>query len=72
MSRAGETGSWRFDPDRWQPLRSPRRYALLDPVAFLQRIGFAQGSTVADLGADPGFFTLPVEDPTGFRRVGFG
>jgi hypothetical protein len=55
MRRSGETGSRRFDPGRWQRLLSPERYALLDPVAFLQLIGVAQGSTVADLGAGPGF-----------------
>jgi ubiquinone/menaquinone biosynthesis C-methylase UbiE len=65
MSRARETVSRRFDPDRWQRLISPERYALLDPVAFLQRIGVAQGSTVADLGAGPGFFTLPLAQAVG-------
>jgi ubiquinone/menaquinone biosynthesis C-methylase UbiE len=65
MSRAGETGSRRFDPDRWQRLLSPERYALLDPVAFLQRIGVVRGSTVADLGAGPGFFTLPLAQAVG-------
>jgi ubiquinone/menaquinone biosynthesis C-methylase UbiE len=57
----------KFDPENWQRLVSPERYALLDPRAFLQRIGVARGSTVADLGAGPGFFTLPLAEEVGPR-----
>lgn len=58
----------KFPAERWERLLSPERHALLDPEPFLDRIGVRAGMTVADLGAGPGFFTLPLAarvGPTG-------
>lgn len=55
----------KFDPANWQRLLSPERRALLDPGAFLDLIAVAPGSTVADIGAGPGFFTAPLAERVG-------
>ena len=57
----------KFDPEKWERLLSAERRALLDPGAFLDSIGVEAGSTAADLGAGPGFFTGPLA-----QRVGPG
>ena len=53
-------GPRRFDPDNWQRLVSDERRALIDPDRLLARLGVRAGATVADLGAGPGFFTIPL------------
>lgn len=55
----------KFDPDHWQRLLSPERRALLDPGAFLDKLAIAPGTTVADIGAGPGFFTAPLAERVG-------
>ena len=55
----------KFDPAKWQRLLPPERRALLDPGAFLDVIAVAPGSTVADIGAGPGFFTAPLAERVG-------
>ena len=50
----------RFEPANWQRLVSYERRALIDPDRFLARLGIRAGDTVADLGAGPGFFTIPL------------
>lgn len=55
----------KFHPHQWERLLSAERHQLLDPEAFLDRVGVGAGMHVADLGAGPGFFTLPLA-----RRVG--
>lgn len=57
----------KFNPENWERLLSAQRRTLLDPEAFVARIGIAPGETVADLGAGPGFFTWPLAE-----RVGAG
>lgn len=47
----------KFDPARWERLISPERRALLDPATFVTGLAITPGSTVADVGAGPGFFT---------------
>ena len=53
-------GPRRFDPDNWQRLVSDERRALIDPDRLLARLGVRAGATIADLGAGPGFFTIPL------------
>jgi ubiquinone/menaquinone biosynthesis C-methylase UbiE len=65
MSGSDRVESRRFDPAKWERLLSPERHALLDPAAFLRRIAVHEGSAVADLGAGPGFFTLPLAEAVG-------
>lgn len=55
----------RFDPTDWELLVSERRRRLMDPGAFLDRIGIPAGATVADVGAGPGFYTLPLAERVG-------
>lgn len=55
----------RFPAGEWERLLSAERHALLDPERFLDQLDVREGMTVADLGAGPGFFTLPLA-----RRVG--
>jgi len=55
----------KFRPENWERLLSTQRRALLDPEAFVARIGISQGESVADLGAGPGFFTLPLAERVG-------
>lgn len=57
----------RFDPDNWERLLSPERLALLPPGPFLDRIGVPAGSTVADVGAGPGYFTRALAERVGER-----
>ncbi|HEY0996215.1 MAG TPA: methyltransferase domain-containing protein [Gemmatimonadaceae bacterium] len=57
----------KFPPEKWDRLLSPERHAFLDPEWVLDRLGVRAGMRVADLGAGPGFFTLPLA-----ARVGAG
>lgn len=57
---AGHGPGRRFPAEQWARLLSDERRALLDPDRFLARLGIRAGATVADLGAGPGFFTLPL------------
>lgn len=43
----------------------PARDRLIKPEALLARIGVAPGQTVADLGAGPGYLTLPLARAVG-------
>lgn len=55
----------KFNPERWERLLSTERRALLDPDTFLKRLEVRPGATVADLGAGPGFFTVPLAQCVG-------
>jgi ubiquinone/menaquinone biosynthesis C-methylase UbiE len=55
----------KFNPDNWKRLLSDDRHALLPPGEFLDRVGVRPGSVAADLGAGPGFFTLPLAERVG-------
>ena len=55
----------RFPSDRWARLVSDERRAFLDPQRVVERLDVRRGSTVADLGAGPGFFTLPLAECVG-------
>jgi len=59
------THGHKFPAERWERLVSPERHALLDPARLLDRIGVQAGMSVADLGAGPGFFTLPLASRVG-------
>lgn len=48
-----------FDPARVERLVSDERREMLPPEEILAAVGVAQGQVVVDLGAGPGFFTLP-------------
>lgn len=50
----------KFPPAKWDRLLTPERHAFLDPARMLDRLGVRAGMRVADLGAGPGFFTLPM------------
>lgn len=55
----------RFPAERWARLVSEERHALLDPQRFVDRLGVRPGDAVADLGAGPGFFTMPLAERVG-------
>jgi SAM-dependent methyltransferase len=57
----------KFNPENWERLLSEERRALLNPGSFLDSIGVESGSVAADLGAGPGFFTLPLAQRVGPR-----
>jgi len=48
-----------FDPKRMDRLLSPERYQSQNPEKVLEALGVQAGMTVADIGAGPGFYTLP-------------
>ncbi|CAA9286422.1 MAG: hypothetical protein AVDCRST_MAG77-4791 [uncultured Chloroflexi bacterium] len=56
-----------FDPARVDRLLSEDRHHMLPPEAILKAGGVSAGQVVVDLGAGPGFFTLPAA-----RLVGTG
>ena len=61
----GHVPGHRFSPERWARLVSPERHALLDPARLVERLGVRPGAVVADLGAGPGFFTIPLAERVG-------
>ena len=48
-----------FDPARAERLYGEERHQAMPPEPILRAAGFAAGHVVVDLGAGPGFFTLP-------------
>lgn len=56
----GRVPGHKFSAQNWERLLSTQRRALLDPERLLDRVGVQPGMAVADLGAGPGFFTLPI------------
>lgn len=59
----------KFKPENWERLVSVERRTLLDPDRFAEHLGIAPGDTVADVGAGPGFFTVPLADQVGVTGV---
>lgn len=57
----------RFEAANWERLVSPQRRELIDPARFITNLGIAPGSTAADIGAGPGFFTIPLAEAVGER-----
>ncbi len=55
----------RFDPQRQHRLLSAERQAYWNPPQFLTRFGLRAGQTALDLGAGPGFWTLPLAEIVG-------
>jgi len=55
----------RFNPQRQQRLLSADRHAYWNPPQFLARFGIQPGQTVLDLGAGPGFWTMPLGEIVG-------
>lgn len=55
----------KFDPNHADRLLSPERRRWQDPEVVLDALGVKAGMVVADIGAGPGFFSLPAA-----RRVG--
>jgi ubiquinone/menaquinone biosynthesis C-methylase UbiE len=49
----------KFNPDHIEKLLKPERVKETEPVGLLGSIGLGVGSTLADIGCGPGFFTLP-------------
>ena len=62
---AHEPHGHKFPPEKWDRLLTPQRQAFLDAGWVLDRAGVTAGMHVADLGAGPGFFTLPLADRVG-------
>lgn len=57
----GEGGhGHKFPAEKWDRLVSPQRLAFVAPERLLEQFDVHEGMTVADLGAGPGFFTLPL------------
>ena len=57
----------KFNPENWEHLLGAERRTLIDPARFVDQLNIREGDVVADLGAGPGFFTLPLAE-----RVGAG
>lgn len=55
----------KFKPDNWERLVSADRRALIDPDRFVEHLGITPGAAVADVGAGPGFFTVPLAEQVG-------
>jgi ubiquinone/menaquinone biosynthesis C-methylase UbiE len=55
----------RFDPQRQHRLLSAERHTYWNPPQFLSRFDLHPGQTVLDLGAGPGFWTLPLAEMVG-------
>jgi ubiquinone/menaquinone biosynthesis C-methylase UbiE len=55
----------RFDPQRQHRLLSAERQAYWNPPQFLARLNLQPGQTILDLGAGPGFWTLPLAEIVG-------
>jgi ubiquinone/menaquinone biosynthesis C-methylase UbiE len=55
----------KFAPENWERLIGEARRAHLPPEALLDRVEVPPGGTVADIGAGPGYFTLPLADRVG-------
>ena len=55
----------RFDPQRQHRLLTAERHAYWNPPQFLTRFDLHPGQTVLDLGAGPGFWTLPLGEKVG-------
>ncbi len=55
----------RFDPQRQHRLLSAERHAYWNPPQFLSRFDVHPGQTVLDLGAGPGFWTVPLAEMVG-------
>ncbi len=55
----------RFDPKHMDRLLGSERKRWQDPEAVIAGLGLRPGMVVADVGAGPGFFTLPLAEATG-------
>ena len=54
-----------FDPARAERLYGEERHQVMPPEPILRAAGFAAGQVAVDLGAGPGFFTLPAAQLVG-------
>lgn len=57
----------KFDPEHWERLVGEERRARLPVSAILNPIDVREGMVVADIGAGPGYFTLPLAERVGPR-----
>ena len=57
----------KFNPENSHHLLGAPRRTLLDPAQFVDQLGIREGDAVADIGAGPGFFTLPLAEHVGAR-----
>jgi ubiquinone/menaquinone biosynthesis C-methylase UbiE len=55
----------KFDPRNRELLLSEERHTQLQPRALLRQLGLKSGDIMADIGAGPGFFTLPAAEIVG-------
>ena len=57
----------KFNPENWEHLLGAPRRTLVDPAQFVDQLDIQEGDVVADIGAGPGFFTLPLAEHVGAR-----
>lgn len=55
----------KFDPNHLEILQDPERVKWQDPVAILRAFDLRPGESVADVGAGPGFFSVPAAKMVG-------
>ena len=59
----------KFDPRNRELLLSEERHTQLQPRALLRQMGLKSGDIMADIGAGPGFFTVPAAEIVGERGM---
>src|SRR6476646_3323794 len=59
----------KFDPRNRELLLSEERHSQLQPRALLRQLGLKSGDVMADIGAGPGFFTLPAAEIVGEHGI---
>lgn len=61
-----------FEAARFKRLLSPERHEELPPRPVLEKIGLRAGHVFVDIGAGPGFFSLPAAEIVGPKGRVFG
>lgn len=61
----------KFNPEHLERLVSPEREKEIDPESLLREAGLKTGDVFADIGAGPGFFTIPAARIVGAHSIAF-
>lgn len=61
----------KFNPEHLERLLGTERQQAIDPEKVLREAGLRPGQTFADIGAGPGFFTIPAANIIGLFSIAF-